>query len=152
MKSKDIKIGETYMFVATDNPARKHLEGKHFFVSDRKTVYRRLKKGTRKVYRFENEYGDQARAEELEPIDEMNPDQDSKATKEILDKWRETETGAEGPTVITPEYVHITPKEDSREWPCSECETGEMKQEGCTSPNGTTTYTCTNCGHSERYP
>lgn len=68
MKSSQIKVGETYMFVATDNPARKHLEGQPFEVTEIKAVFRRIR-GTRKVKRFFNEDGVGARAEELEPMD-----------------------------------------------------------------------------------
>jgi hypothetical protein len=73
MKSRDIKPGETYMFVATDSEARKHLEGQPFTVTEIKAVYRRVKrKGTRKVNRYFNEDGVGARAEELEPLDSEN--------------------------------------------------------------------------------
>lgn len=41
---------------------------------------------------------------------------------------------------------------DAREWPCSNCIEGEMKQEGYVSPNGLTKYVCNICGHSETYP
>lgn len=74
MKGSEIKQGETYMFVATDSPARKHLEGQEFTVVEIKAVFRRLfKKGTRKVKRFFNEDGVGARAEELEPLDSKSP-------------------------------------------------------------------------------
>jgi hypothetical protein len=70
MKSADIKIEETYLFVATDSPARKHLEGQEFTVVRSEFVWRRVKKkGSRRVKRFFNEAGDGARAEELEPLD-----------------------------------------------------------------------------------
>jgi hypothetical protein len=71
MKSSDIKTGETYMFVATDSPARKHLEGQPFTVYEIKAVWRRIR-GTRKVKRFFNEDGVGARADELEPLDSGN--------------------------------------------------------------------------------
>lgn len=58
------------MFVATDSPARKHLEGEEFTVVEIKAVFRRFpRKGTRKVKRFFNADGVGARAEELEPLD-----------------------------------------------------------------------------------
>lgn len=70
MKSSQIKQGETYMFVATDSPARKHLEGEPFTVVNIKAVWRRLKlKGSKKVKRFFNADGVGARADELEPMD-----------------------------------------------------------------------------------
>jgi hypothetical protein len=66
MKQSDIVIGETYLFIATENPARKHLEGEPFTVVSKKAVFRRLgKKNTRKVNRYLNDAGDAARAEEL---------------------------------------------------------------------------------------
>lgn len=69
MKSKDIEQGGTYMFVATDAPTRKHLEGTPFEVVSIKDVWRKLGR-KRKVKRFFNESGDGARAEELEPMPE----------------------------------------------------------------------------------
>jgi hypothetical protein len=73
MKSADIKQDETYLFVGTDSPARKHLEGEEFTVTRIEYVWRRLKKkGSRRVKRFFNEAGDGARAEELEPLDREN--------------------------------------------------------------------------------
>lgn len=69
MKSSDIKIGTTYMFVATDAPARKSLEGKPFTVVDIRAVWRRWAKKSRRTKRFFNEDGVGARADELEPID-----------------------------------------------------------------------------------
>jgi hypothetical protein len=68
MRKQDIEVGETYLFVATDNPTRKHLEGQPFKVVERKAVFRKLKRGTRKPIRFFNENGVGARAEELEPL------------------------------------------------------------------------------------
>lgn len=75
MRGSDIKQGETYMFVATDSPARKHLEGEPFTVTRIEFVFRRFKrKGTKKVKRFFNEDGVGARAEELEPMDQAPAD------------------------------------------------------------------------------
>lgn len=68
MRKQDIEVGETYLFVATDNPTRKHLEGQPFKVVERKAVFRKLKRGTRKPIRFFNENGVGARAEELGPL------------------------------------------------------------------------------------
>lgn len=71
MKGSEIKTGTTYMFVGTDSPARKHLEGEPFEVVEIKAVFRRFKRaGTRKVKRFFNADGVGARAEELEPMDQ----------------------------------------------------------------------------------
>lgn len=77
MKTSDIKIGETYMFFATDSPARKHLEGCAFKVIEIKPVWRRSGRMSRKVKRFFNEDGIGARADELEEFNfesnEPNP-------------------------------------------------------------------------------
>lgn len=70
MRGKDIKEGETYLFVATTSAARKHLEGTEFTVQEKRLVFRRLQKGRKKVYRFFNEDGIGARPEELEPLQE----------------------------------------------------------------------------------
>lgn len=70
MNQKQIVVGETYLFVATTAPARKHLEGELFTVVEKKAVYRRLKKGTKKVNRYFNSDGFGARPEELEPMDQ----------------------------------------------------------------------------------
>lgn len=70
MKAIDIQVGETYMFVATDAPARKSLEGHPFKVVDIRPVWRRRDKISRRVKRFFNEDGVGARADELEPLDE----------------------------------------------------------------------------------
>jgi hypothetical protein len=74
MNTKDIKQGETYMFVGTESPARKHLEGEPFTVVEIKAVWRRMqRKGSRKVKRFFNADGVGARADELEPLDSKTP-------------------------------------------------------------------------------
>lgn len=65
MKHSDIEVGETYLFRAALNPAREHLVGTAFTVTDKKLVYRRVKKGRRKVYRIFNEDGLAVRPEEL---------------------------------------------------------------------------------------
>jgi hypothetical protein len=71
MRQSDITIGETYLFVATDNPTRKHLEGEPFTVEYKKAVWRKTgRKGSRKQNRFFNADGVGARAEEL---GEMQP-------------------------------------------------------------------------------
>lgn len=69
MKQRDIKEGESYLFIATESPDRKHLEGTKFTVWRIEPVFRRFKgKGTRRVMRNFNEDGVGARAEELEPL------------------------------------------------------------------------------------
>jgi len=74
MRQRDIKEGQTYLFLATENPARKHLEGKPFTVISKKAVFRRGKKGLRKPWRYFNEDGIGARAEELVELPEReNP-------------------------------------------------------------------------------
>lgn len=65
MNKNDIVVGETYLFLATTSEARKHLEGQPFTVVEKKSVFRRLHRGKRKVWRFFNEDGVGARAEEL---------------------------------------------------------------------------------------
>lgn len=69
MKTNAIKVGETYFFVATESAARKHLEGTPFTVYEIKPVWRRTYGKSRRVKRFFNEFGEGARAEELEPLD-----------------------------------------------------------------------------------
>lgn len=79
MKSSEIKIGETYLFVATENPLRKGLEGKPFTVYEIKRVWRRVNKKRANVKRYFNENGEAARAEELEPMT---------LTNKIIEKWK----------------------------------------------------------------
>lgn len=73
MKGNQIQVGGTYMFVATDSPGRKHLEGQPFTVERIEAVWRRRFKQSRKVKRFFNEDNVGARAEELEPLDSEKP-------------------------------------------------------------------------------
>ena len=68
MKASEIKAGGTYMFVATDAPARKSLEGQPFRVVDIQDVWRRRAKQSRRVKRFFNDDRVGARADELEPL------------------------------------------------------------------------------------
>lgn len=72
MLKNEIEVGETYLFVGSDSPARKHLAGEPFTVTEKKRVFRKgsYKRGKRtmKVLRFFNEDGIGARAEELEPL------------------------------------------------------------------------------------
>jgi len=81
MKSADIKVGETYRFMGSESPTRAHLAGEEFTVVNIENVWRRLKKGRRKVKRFFNEDGVGARADELEPLD----DDPKPAQKELRD-------------------------------------------------------------------
>lgn len=69
MTKRDIRDGETYLFVATDSPVRKHLEGHPFTVAERRFVFRKFRgQRTQKHLRFFNDDGVGARAEELEPL------------------------------------------------------------------------------------
>lgn len=69
MHKTDIVDGDTYLFVATDNPTRAHLVGHVFTVRYRRAVFRKFKgQATRKRLRFFNDDGVGARAEELEPL------------------------------------------------------------------------------------
>lgn len=78
MHPKDIVIGETYLFIATLNPERKHLEGQAFTVVRKERVFRKVpyrrgkhNAGTRKVLRFFNDDGVGARADELGELPEQ---------------------------------------------------------------------------------
>ena len=51
--------------------------------------------------------------------------------------------------VNEPAVKIIAPTE--KEWPCKECEEGEMNHKS-THPPGIEIYECTHCGHEERYP
>ena len=69
MKTKEIHAGETYLFVATEDPNRQHLAGRPFTVSA--PVYKNnYGKGLphSKISGFKNVDGDFARADELEPL------------------------------------------------------------------------------------
>lgn len=72
MKRDDIEIGETYLFIGSDSPKRKHLAGQPFTVVSKDQVYRKVsyrhKKRSMKVTRFFNDDGVGARPEELEPL------------------------------------------------------------------------------------
>lgn len=85
MKGSQIIIGQTYLFVATEALGRKHLEGMAFTVIEKKAVFRRLKKGHRKVNRFFNEDGVGARPEELEPLPERENGCSHCAIGEMID-------------------------------------------------------------------
>jgi hypothetical protein len=70
MKIDQIEEGETYMFVATLDPARKNLEGKKFYVATKRLIWRKKHGNPRhhQVWRVFNEDGVGARADELEPL------------------------------------------------------------------------------------
>lgn len=69
MRHQDIKEGATYMFVATLDEKRKHMEGKPFTVSSKKKVWRAQTVSRRhKVMRIFNEDGVAVRPDELEPL------------------------------------------------------------------------------------
>lgn len=74
MKSADIKIGETYTFMGSESPARQHMAGEPFTVTEIKSVWRRINRRRSKVKRFFNADGVGARADELEPMDEPKLD------------------------------------------------------------------------------
>lgn len=83
MRSNEIKVGETYTFVGSENQARAHLAGEPFTVTEIRPVWRRLHKQSRKVKRFFNADGVGARADELEPIDQETTTTDPKALNDI---------------------------------------------------------------------
>lgn len=88
MKQSEIVIGETYLFVATDSQARKHLEGQPFTVTKKEAVFRKVyRKGARKVNRFFNLDGIGARAEELGelPASEFNKCPECKDVTKVSD-------------------------------------------------------------------
>jgi hypothetical protein len=67
MKSSEVKEGETYLFVATDDATRKDLEGKTFYVAQKKT-YRPGPKAHFARHYFVNSEGQKAHAEELQQL------------------------------------------------------------------------------------
>lgn len=172
MRKQDIEIGETYLFVATDSPTRKHLEGQPFKVVERKAVFRKLKRGTRKPIRFFNENGVGARAEELGPLPlnewyvchqckeatkygELHIDGDAESAQCLCPNCGAV-AQVQGPDLsfanIEDPGVLAQPGTDEPEWPCVECGEGEMVQDGMVSPQGTTRYKCSNCGHTVTFP
>jgi hypothetical protein len=46
---------------------------------------------------------------------------------------------------------HPVPKEE-REFPCPQCDTGELMAVGFTHPNGQADYECNICGHTTSFP
>lgn len=71
MQAKDIKVGETYLFVATTAVTRKHLEGQPFTVVNKRKVWRAQTSSRRhQVWRIFNDDGVGARPDELEPMPE----------------------------------------------------------------------------------
>lgn len=192
MRKQDIEVGETYLFVATDNPTRKHLEGQPFKVVERKAVFRKLKRGTRKPIRFFNENGVGARAEELGPLpaNEWYTCPDCKEASKIEDLHTrliddQTRKACPNCGTVADVIIHLSmdfnmelmpelgtdpvpitykkpdiedpgvlaqPGADEPEWPCVECDDGEMVQDGGVSPQGTTRYKCKSCGHTVTFP
>lgn len=132
MKSSEVKEGVTYMFVATDSPARKHLEGQPFTVVEIKKVWR-SKKVSRQVKRFFNDAGEGARAEELEPMPVSNLSNIS--------------TSSPSEQVGIVELVQLY-----TEFPYSSCEQGQYKPDGSTQPNGQQNYKCDHCGDNCSFP
>jgi len=249
MLKSEIVVGETYYFVGSDSPTRKHLAGMPFKVVRKERVFRKqayrrgkARTGTVKVLRFFNDDNIGARAEELEPLPEREwskcshcndahkyadleyndrgklakcpacgclyiPDFEfSEIWREATEKpkkegfynvvtssnrlivspyelegWgydREQAEICEGlPDMLDkvvrwrpstyqpfkePEYLDVETDgnkigkalagEDCRDWPCEQCEDGEMVQDGGTSPSGTTTYRCNSCGVTATFP
>lgn len=71
MKIREIEEGKTYMFVATYDTNRKHLEGKPFTVTEKREVYRyNPGRPQRSRMRLYNENLDWAKSWELEPMPE----------------------------------------------------------------------------------
>lgn len=72
MLKADVQVGETYLFTGSSSPKRQHLAGELFTVHDAKQVWRKMTymrgRRTTKTWRFFNEDGIGARAEELEPL------------------------------------------------------------------------------------
>lgn len=166
MKRDDVEVGETYLFIGSDSPKRKHLAGQAFTVVSKDRVYRkvsyRYKKRSMKVTRFFNDAGVGARAEELEPLpkegffycktcEKWYPDYETHSNVPIL----ENATAGKPFTtcsVCGTKVGEETPPEDSREFPCTECETGEMQFYSGGGPSGISTYQCTECGHQTTFP
>lgn len=152
MKSNQIKVGETYTLVATEAPGRKHLEGQPFTVTEIKNVFRRLKfrGGTRKVKRFFNAEGDGARAEELEPQQEVC--ETCGGTGQVERNIVRDGIEMDVPALCTDCDARLKdPFGDDR---CTKCGYGVMEHTG-TSPGqneSRMTYTCSYCGHEERFP
>lgn len=65
MKHSDIEVGKTYLFVATDSPARKHLEGTAFTVTNKDKVWRRKGGRRHRSWRAFNADGVAVRPDEL---------------------------------------------------------------------------------------
>jgi hypothetical protein len=71
MRHQDIQEGKTYLFVATLDQKRKHLEGKPFTVTAKKKVWRAQTVGRRhKVMRIFNVDGVAVRPDELDELPE----------------------------------------------------------------------------------
>jgi predicted RNA-binding Zn-ribbon protein involved in translation (DUF1610 family) len=159
MKRDDIEVGETYLFMGSDSPKRKHLAGQPFTVTSKDQVYRKVsyrhKKRSMKVTRFFNDDGVGARAEELGALPgDFTRCRNCGSWSNITLIAPEVEKGP----INCPECgegiaLRLTyTKPDQREFPCDQCETGEMKIEGYTSPSGTETFKCAECGHTATFP
>lgn len=77
MTNNDIVIGTTYLFTGSESPTRSHLAGTEFTVVDKKKVFRKIsqRRGKRAmmVWRFFNEDGVGARADELGELPKQGP-------------------------------------------------------------------------------
>lgn len=73
MKNKEIQEGQTYMFVATEDVNRKHLEGQPFFVWMSSRSKKRTRRGKPLRSQFYNSNSEMAIAEELQPLAEIFP-------------------------------------------------------------------------------
>lgn len=159
MKRDDIEVGETYLFMGSDSPKRKHLAGQPFTVTSKDQVYRKVsyrhKKRSMKVTRFFNDDGVGARAEELGTLPgDFTRCRNCGSWSNVSQIAPEVEKGP----INCPECgesialrIKADPP-DNREFPCTECETGEMEFYGGGGPNGITTYQCTECGHQTTFP
>lgn len=167
MEKKHVKEGETYLFVATTSPARKHLEGQPFHVEYKKRVFRKKNGRITKVLRFFNIDGIGARAEELaempEQVMEMSFDFNAVPPADgvpvILQHqepgfnhdWSGAGATEEPVRELTEREARFIAGEDPRDWPCEECEDGEMIFEGG-APNGQQHYRCNSCGKTASFP
>jgi hypothetical protein len=137
MKRDDIEVGETYLFVGSDSPKRKHLAGQPFTVVSKDQVYRKVsyrhKKRSMKVTRFYNDDGIGARAEELGALPK---DFTRCGNCGCWSNLAEIEPEIEKGPVNCPECgegiaIRVTAnKPDNREFPCPQCHTGEMRYSG----------------------
>jgi predicted RNA-binding Zn-ribbon protein involved in translation (DUF1610 family) len=164
MKRDDVEVGETYLFIGSDSPKRKHLAGQAFTVVSKDQVYRKVsyrhKKRSMKVIRFFNDDGIGARAEELGALPkDFTRCRNCGCWSNLAEIKPEVEKGpincpecGESIAIrvtmqiskeicLPPVYggddvlTYETDKEpDAREFPCVE------------------TYMCTECGHTATFP